>query len=99
MMLAARASARQQGSGSVHARPAAQGKFVVVDDAKLYIRGVTYGTFRPDAQGFQFPSPDIVDRDFRQMVDNGINAVRTYTHPPRWLLDLAQHHGLYVMVG
>ena len=29
----------------------------------------------------------------------GINAIRTYTVPPRWFLDLAQQHGLYVMVG
>ena len=33
------------------------------------------------------------------MAANGINTVRTYTVPPRWLLDCAQHHGLYVMVG
>ena len=29
----------------------------------------------------------------------GVNAVRTYTVPPRWLLDLALEHGLRVMVG
>ena len=28
------------------------------------------------------------------MAANGINAVRTYTVPPRWLLDLAAEHGL-----
>jgi GT2 family glycosyltransferase len=33
------------------------------------------------------------------MAANGINAVRTYTVPPVWLLDAAQRHGLYVMVG
>jgi GT2 family glycosyltransferase len=33
------------------------------------------------------------------MAANGINAVRTYTAPPVWLLDAAQRHGLYVMVG
>src|SRR6266545_3919819 len=30
---------------------------------------------------------------------NGINAVRTYTVPPLWLLDIAKWNGLYVMVG
>jgi GT2 family glycosyltransferase len=30
---------------------------------------------------------------------SGINAVRTYTVPPRWLLDLAQKNGLRVLVG
>src|SRR5205085_2015974 len=39
------------------------------------------------------------DRDFAQMAENGINAVRVYTLPPRWLLDTAQRHGLRVMVG
>ena len=33
------------------------------------------------------------------MAAHGINAVRTYTVPPRWLLDLASEHGLFVMVG
>ncbi|GAG13541.1 unnamed protein product, partial [marine sediment metagenome] len=33
------------------------------------------------------------------MAENGINAVRTYTVPPFWLLDTAYKHGLYVMVG
>jgi hypothetical protein len=27
------------------------------------------------------------------MAEAGINAVRTYTVPPRWLLDAAQRHG------
>jgi GT2 family glycosyltransferase len=30
---------------------------------------------------------------------NGINAIRTYTTPPRWLLDLAHEQGLRVLVG
>ena len=29
----------------------------------------------------------------------GINAVRVYTVPPRWLLDLAAAHGLRLMIG
>ncbi len=33
------------------------------------------------------------------MAAHGINSVRTYTVPPRWLLDLAHEHGLWVMVG
>jgi GT2 family glycosyltransferase len=28
-----------------------------------------------------------------------VNAVRTYTVPPLWLLDIARQHGLWVMVG
>ena len=79
-------------------RPRAAGKFVFVGCEKLYIRGVTYGPFRPDPQGSQFPSPEIAKRDFAQMAANGINALRTYTVPPLWLLDIARQQGLWVMV-
>jgi GT2 family glycosyltransferase len=80
-------------------RPRVRGKFLFAGEEKLYIRGVTYGTFRPDAQGDEFRAPDVVEQDFAQMAANGINTVRTYTSPPRWLLDAAQRHGLRVMVG
>ncbi len=77
----------------------ARGKFLYVGSEKLYVRGVTYGTFRPDAAGDPYPEPDGVARDFAEMASRGINAVRLYTAPPRWLMDLAQQHGLRVMVG
>ena len=80
-------------------RPVVRGKFIQVGDEKLYVRGVTYGTFQPDAEGNQFPTREMVGRDFALMEESGVNAVRTYTVPPRWLLDLAQEHGLFVMVG
>jgi GT2 family glycosyltransferase len=75
------------------------GKFLYVGNDKFYIRGVTYGPFRPNEQGCEYHNPVIVERDFALMAANGINAVRTYTIPPRWLLDIAQKHNLRVMVG
>ncbi|MEW6232847.1 MAG: glycosyltransferase [Chloroflexota bacterium] len=75
------------------------GKFIFLGDEKLYIRGVTYGTFRPREGGDEYPDPEVVKQDFALMVANGLNAVRTYTVPPRWLLDAAQRYGLRVMVG
>ena len=80
-------------------RPRVRGKFLFVGDEKLHVRGVTYGTFRPDADGYEFPRPETVQQDFALMAANGINAVRTYTVPPRWLLDAAQAHGLRALVG
>lgn len=80
-------------------RPEVKGKFVFVGDEKLYIRGVTYGPFRPDENGCEYHTPEQVEADFAQMAENGINSVRTYTVPPRWLLDIAQAHGLRVMIG
>jgi len=77
----------------------AKGKFLVYGVEKLYVQGVTYGPFRPDKEGCEYHCPDVVKRDFLQMRRHGINAVRTYTVPPRWLLDLAQDNGLHVLVG
>src|SRR5205823_14417864 len=79
--------------------PRVEGKFLFVADEKFYVRGVTYGTFRPNEQGEEFPALKIVNRDFARMAANGVNAVRTYTPPPRWLLDAALRHGLRIMVG
>src|SRR3954447_7406261 len=83
----------------IPARPRVAGKFIFVGNEKLYLRGVTYGTFAPDANGDQYGTPAQVESDFAAMAASGINSVRTYTVPPRWLLDAAQLHGLYVMVG
>jgi len=76
-----------------------RGKFLFCGGEKFWIRGVTYGTFRPNEAGEQFPERDTVRVDFRAMARIGINTVRTYTPPPAWMLDLAQEHGLRVMVG
>ena len=80
-------------------RPTLRGKFLWVGEEKFYIRGVTYGPFRPHADGHTYPSPKSVERDFALIAASGINAIRTYNAPPRWLLDCAQEHGLRVMVG
>ena len=47
-------------------RPANKGKFIYHGYDKLYIRGVTYGTFRPDESGKEFHDPKIVQKDFAQ---------------------------------
>ncbi|MDQ4024865.1 MAG: glycosyltransferase, partial [Actinomycetota bacterium] len=81
------------------ARPRVGGKFLFVRGEKFYVRGVTYGTFRPASDGTAYPRPDVVARDFDAMRANGVNTIRTYTPPPRWLLDLAHERELLVMVG
>lgn len=80
-------------------RPSVRGKFIYHGERKLLVRGVTYGPFRPNDEGSEYHTPEVVDRDFAEMARRGINTVRTYTVPPPWLLDLAHRHGLYVMVG
>src|SRR3954452_22062064 len=81
-------------------RPRVRGKFLFVGDEKLYVRGVTYGAFRPDESGNEFYDLEVIERDFALMAAAGLNAVRIpHTMPPRSLLDVAQRHGLRVMVG
>src|SRR3989442_4471266 len=67
------------------ARVSARGRSLFADGTKLRVRGVTYGTFADGG----YPLADVVESDFAAMVANGVNAVRTYTVPPGWLLDLA----------
>ena len=83
----------------IKARPRVAGKFIFTGNEKFWVRGVTYGTFRPQPDGSEALDPEVVERDFALMAANGFNAVRTYTVPPRWLLDAAMRHGLRVMVG
>jgi GT2 family glycosyltransferase/DNA-binding beta-propeller fold protein YncE len=80
-------------------RVTADGKFLRAGDDRFLVKGVSYGTFAPDADGRQFPSPIRVAEDFRQMADLGINTVRVYTPPTLQLLDQAAERGLRVMVG
>ena len=63
-------------------RPAAHGKFLYLGDEKLYVRGVTYGTFGPNEHGEGYPDPAAVERDFALMAASGINSIRTYTARP-----------------
>ena len=75
------------------------GKFLYAGDEKLYLRGVTYGTFRGSADGASLPPREVVAADFAAMAQSAVNTVRTYTVPPTWLLDLAAEHRLRVLVG
>ena len=75
------------------------GKFLVAGDEKFIAKGVSYGTFAPDAQGHQFPPLRQVAEDFARMRALGINTVRVYTVPSRAILDEAARAGLRLMVG
>jgi O-antigen biosynthesis protein len=80
-------------------RPVVAGKFIETGHQKLYIKGVTYGTFAPDISGEQFSVLEVVAEDFKKMAESGINTVRTYTVPSVEILNLARQNDLYVMVG
>ena len=81
-------------------RATARGKFLFAGGEKLYVRGVTYGAFRPDEAGEEYTDPAKLEADFAAMAASGVNTVRIpHTTPPRSLLDVAARHGLRVMVG
>src|SRR5262245_10986291 len=76
-----------------------KGKFFFVDGEKFFVKGVTYGPFKPATHGAPFPERPVMERDFALMRELGANTLRTFTVPPRWVLDLAGSYGLRVMVG
>ena len=79
-------------------RVVADGKFFRIGSQKFHPKGVTYGPFKPDETGNTFPAPERVERDFELMSQLHANCLRVYHVPPRWFLDLAQEHGLKVLV-
>ena len=80
-------------------RPEVRGKFIFAGERKVFVRGVTYGPFVPREDGSLYHDAATVSADFAAIARLGANAVRTYTVPPRWLLDVALEHRLRVMVG
>ena len=85
-------------AGTHEQRPRVAGKFLFVGSEKLYVRGVTYGAFRPDEKGNEYHDLGQIERDFARMASVGINTVRIpHTTPPRSLLDAALRHGLRVV--
>ena len=93
------AMARREAARSVpqRQRPRVRGRFLIVNGARFWVKGVTYGTFRPNARGEPYPDAPRVQEDFRQMRAAGVNTVRLYTPPPDWLADLAAEAGLWIM--
>ncbi len=80
-------------------RPRVRGKFFFIGEEKLYLRGATYGTFHPDETGNEYGSRVQAERDLSSMTAEGINAIRVYTVPPSWLLDIALRNSIWVLVG
>ena len=77
-------------------RPAA--KFFFEQDKKFFVKGVTYGPFKPDADGNYLGRPEQVEMDLALMRQVGLNLVRIYHAPPRWFLDRCAAAGIRVLV-
>jgi beta-galactosidase/beta-glucuronidase len=74
-------------------------KFFIAGEEKFFLKGVTYGPFKPNADGDLTATPERARQDFELMRDLGINLLRVYHVPPRWLLDMAAEHGLRVLIS
>ena len=86
------------------ARPAldpirVRGKFFYEGGRKWFLKGVTYGPFKPNSDGDLTASPARAEEDFRMIRELGANLIRVYHVPPRWLLDAAAGHGLRVLIS
>ena len=77
-------------------RPAA--KFFFEGDRKFFVKGVTYGPFKPDAEGHYLGSFEQVDVDLGLMRQAGLNVVRIYHSPPTWFLDRCAAAGMRLLV-
>src|ERR1043166_7302317 len=81
------------------ARVAVDGMHLSCAGRPFRVRGVTYGSFLPRADGAPFPVWERCRADLRPIADAGLNAIRTYDVPPPELLELAAEAGLRVIVG
>ncbi|PYK06017.1 MAG: glycosyl transferase [Verrucomicrobia bacterium] len=83
---------------SANSRIRAVAKFFFEADRKFFVKGVTYGPFKPDADGSYLGRPEQVDVDLALMREVGLNLVRIYHAPPRWFLDRCASAGMRVIV-
>src|SRR3954462_10537243 len=74
-------------------------KFFFEGEEKWFLKGVTYGPFKPNADGDLTATPEQARIDFAQMRELGVNLIRVYHAPPRWLLDLASEYGLRMLIS
>ena len=74
-------------------------KFFFAGDEKFFLKGVTYGPFRPNADGDFLPTPERAAQDFEMMRELGVNIIRIYHVPPKWFLDVCRDHGMRAIIS
>lgn len=81
-------------------RVVAAGKFLqLADGTPHYMRGVTYGPFKPNSRGEPFPEDDQLAADLRHIAALGFNTVRLYELPTARVLHEVEALGLRLIVG
>jgi hypothetical protein len=73
--------------------------FLVEGEENFFVRGVSYGPFRPNRMGEFLPEKETVERDFQLLRELGANTIRLYHVPPAGFRDLAAAFDLKLLVG
>jgi len=67
--------------------------------AKVTLRGITYGPFKPNLRGEPWPEDDRLLADLVHIASLGFNAMRLYEPPSPLILEACKKHGLRLLVG
>lgn len=92
---------------SAHATPAnlaervvTAGKFLqLAGGAPFFMRGVSYGPFKPNSRSEPFPEDERLASDLRHIASLGFNTVRIYELPTPAVLREVESNGLRLIVG
>ena len=66
----------------VSERLSVRAKFFFEGERKLFLKGITYGPFKPDSNGDYVGTPERVRQDLLQMRELGVNTLRLKTTEP-----------------
>jgi GT2 family glycosyltransferase len=81
-------------------RAVAAGKFLrLADGTAHFMRGVSYGPFKPNSRGEPFPEDAQLSADLRHIAALGFNTVRLYELPTAAVLREIEALGLRLIVG
>jgi glycosyltransferase involved in cell wall biosynthesis len=73
--------------------------FLLEGEEKFFVRGVSYGPFRPNRMGEYLPEKEVVERDFQLIRELGANTIRVYHVPPAGFRELAASFDIKLLVG
>lgn len=73
------------------------GKFLRMAGGRLWVKGVTYGSFALNEEGEPYPPFAVLQEDFHRMREAGINTVRIYSPPSDRIADAAARAGLLLI--
>ncbi len=76
------------------------GKFLkLADGTPFFMRGISYGPFKPNSRAEPFPEDEPLAADLRHIVSLGLNTVRLYELPTPAVLREVEALGLRLIVG